>query len=70
MNQLLQPYPGQARLAHLEPGTWARANRLLLKKALAEFAHELLLEPINDDHAATHYQAKPSTPDVSALDHR
>ncbi|MEV6548194.1 IucA/IucC family siderophore biosynthesis protein [Streptomyces sp. NPDC051597] len=30
---------------HLTPGLWARANRLLIRKALAEFAHERLLEP-------------------------
>ncbi|MFK8910246.1 IucA/IucC family protein [Streptomyces sp. YS-3] len=30
---------------HLTPELWARANRLLVRKALAEFAHERLLEP-------------------------
>lgn len=32
-------------VAHLTPGNWARANRLLVRKALAEFAHERLLTP-------------------------
>ncbi|MFC4029921.1 IucA/IucC family protein [Streptomyces polygonati] len=30
---------------HLRPDTWAAANRLLVRKALAEFAHERLLVP-------------------------
>ncbi|MCO5988089.1 IucA/IucC family siderophore biosynthesis protein [Actinoallomurus spadix] len=32
-------------MAHLTPGRWAHANRLLVRKALAEFAHERLLAP-------------------------
>ncbi|MGW3911565.1 IucA/IucC family protein [Streptomyces sp. NPDC005070] len=32
-------------VAHLSPERWADANRLLLRKALAEFAHERLLTP-------------------------
>ncbi|MFG3701986.1 IucA/IucC family protein [Micromonospora sp. NPDC047620] len=32
-------------VAHLTPESWARANRLLVRKALAEFAHERLLAP-------------------------
>ncbi|MFJ5559606.1 IucA/IucC family protein [Streptomyces sp. NPDC093250] len=32
-------------VAHLSPHRWARANRLLLRKALAEFAHERLITP-------------------------
>ncbi|MFG2717082.1 IucA/IucC family protein [Streptomyces sp. NPDC048416] len=37
-------------LPHLTPGLWAEANRLLIRKALAEFAHERLLipEPLGD----------------------
>ncbi|MEU9508659.1 IucA/IucC family siderophore biosynthesis protein [Micromonospora sp. NPDC048170] len=34
-----------ASVAHLTPGNWAHANRLLVRKALAEFAHERLLAP-------------------------
>lgn len=34
-----------AAAAHLDPDTWARVNRHLLRKALAEFAHEQLLQP-------------------------
>ncbi|MFY1682743.1 IucA/IucC family protein [Micromonospora sp. WMMD730] len=34
-----------ASVAHLTPATWAHANRLLVAKALAEFAHERLIEP-------------------------
>ncbi|MFD5078287.1 IucA/IucC family protein [Streptomyces sp. NPDC058371] len=32
-------------VAHLSPERWAEANRLLIRKALAEFAHERLLAP-------------------------
>ncbi|MEU1464743.1 IucA/IucC family siderophore biosynthesis protein [Streptomyces sp. NPDC005727] len=35
-------------VAHLSPERWERANRLLLRKALAEFAHERLLTPEED----------------------
>ncbi len=31
--------------SHLAPDTWARANRHLVRKALAELSHERLLEP-------------------------
>ncbi|MFF4185835.1 IucA/IucC family protein [Streptomyces sp. NPDC001691] len=38
-------------VTHLTPELWAEANRLLVRKALAEFAHERLLtpEPLGDD---------------------
>ncbi|MGW8532019.1 IucA/IucC family protein [Nocardiopsis sp. NPDC055824] len=32
-------------VAHLSPDLWERANRLLVRKALAEFSHERLLTP-------------------------
>ncbi|MEV6051223.1 IucA/IucC family siderophore biosynthesis protein [Streptomyces sp. NPDC052107] len=32
-------------VAHLSPERWATANRLLIRKALAEFAHERLITP-------------------------
>ncbi|WP_353942726.1 IucA/IucC family siderophore biosynthesis protein [Streptomyces sp. HUAS MG91] len=32
-------------VSHLTPDHWAEANRLLIRKALAEFAHERLLTP-------------------------
>ncbi|MFF9812005.1 IucA/IucC family protein [Streptomyces sp. NPDC014006] len=32
-------------VAHLSPERWAEANRLLVRKALAEFAHERLITP-------------------------
>ncbi|MDH6461617.1 siderophore synthetase component [Micromonospora sp. A200] len=34
-----------ASVDHLTPGHWAEANRLLVRKALAEFAHERLITP-------------------------
>ncbi|KOT94258.1 IucA/IucC family protein [Streptomyces sp. NRRL F-4711] len=38
-------------VAHLSPERWERANRLLVRKALAEFAHERLLTPEPDGAA-------------------
>ncbi|WP_329195410.1 MULTISPECIES: IucA/IucC family protein [unclassified Streptomyces] len=41
-------------VSHLSPELWARANRALVRKALAEFSHERLLtpEPIGDERYA------------------
>ncbi len=41
-NNIVSP---QQAIAHIQPQTWATANRLLVRKALAEFSHELLLQP-------------------------
>lgn len=41
----------QNPVAHLTPERWARANRLLIRKGLAEFAHERLLTPEPDTAA-------------------
>lgn len=35
-------------VAHLSPERWEKANRLLMRKALAEFAHERLITPERD----------------------
>ncbi|MFJ9346772.1 IucA/IucC family protein [Streptomyces sp. NPDC101237] len=35
-------------VAHLSPDRWEKANRLLIRKALAEFAHERLITPERD----------------------
>jgi len=47
MNQLvhLPNAAGDLATEHLQAEHWARANRLLVKKALAEFSHEKLLSP-------------------------
>ncbi|MFF8813321.1 IucA/IucC family protein [Streptomyces pactum] len=51
--------------AHLTPELWARAGRQLIRKALAEFAHERLLDPrplpgggwsVRSDDGATEYR--------------
>ena len=52
--------PGAA-VAHLDPVTWAEANRMLLAKALGEYSHERLLEP--EPIGADRYQLP--TPDGS-----
>ncbi|GGV56397.1 IucA/IucC family protein [Streptomyces griseoloalbus] len=62
-------------VAHLSPHRWARANRLLIRKALAEFAHERLLTPeatggggyvVRSDDGLTRYSF---TATIRALDH-
>ncbi|MFJ8590816.1 IucA/IucC family protein [Streptomyces sp. NPDC093598] len=61
-------------VAHLSPHRWARANRLLIRKALAEFAHERLITPEEDgeqyvvrsDDGATSYRFSAAR---RALDH-
>ncbi|MGV9598111.1 IucA/IucC family protein [Streptosporangium sandarakinum] len=63
-----------AAIAHLVPEHWERANRLLVRKALAEFAHERLLTPVPDgdgfsvrgDDGAVEYRF---TARMYALDH-
>ncbi|MFI0896766.1 IucA/IucC family protein [Streptomyces sp. NPDC020983] len=40
------PAPVPAAVDHLTPAAWQRATRRLLAKALGEFAHERLLEPV------------------------
>ncbi|MEV0091711.1 IucA/IucC family siderophore biosynthesis protein [Streptomyces sp. NPDC050738] len=60
---------------HLTPALWAEANRLLVRKALAEFSHERLLAPrplgdaryaVTSDDGATEYRF---TATVLTLDH-
>ncbi|MEV8125259.1 IucA/IucC family siderophore biosynthesis protein [Streptomyces sp. NPDC085944] len=63
-------------VAHLSPARWERANRLLIRKALAEFTHERLLTPerepdgaaytVRADDGKTAYRF---TATVRALDH-
>lgn len=38
---------------HLQPDTWAIANRALARKALAEFTHERLFEPVTSGEGYT-----------------
>lgn len=49
-----QPLTPQDAVAHLTPDRWEHANRLLIRKALAEFSHERLLtpKPVADDEPA------------------
>ncbi|MEU9860496.1 IucA/IucC family siderophore biosynthesis protein [Streptomyces sp. NPDC047971] len=62
-------------VAHLTPARWADANRALIRKGLAEFTHERLLNPqelgdgrykVLSDDGATEYRF---TADRFALDH-
>jgi siderophore synthetase component len=45
-----------AAVDHLTPERWAAANRLLVRKALAEFAHERLITP--EPQGAGHYRVR------------
>ncbi|MFF7879415.1 IucA/IucC family protein [Streptomyces sp. NPDC020794] len=62
-------------VAHLSPERWERAGRLLVRKALAEFAHERLITPqadgdggyvVRSDDGLTRYRF---TATLRALDH-
>ncbi|MFF4758978.1 IucA/IucC family protein [Streptomyces sp. NPDC001292] len=61
-------------VSHLSPERWETANRLLIRKALAEFTHERLLAPrpdgdhyvVHTDDGRTHYRF---TAVRRALDH-
>ncbi|MDQ0581189.1 IucA/IucC family protein [Streptomyces rishiriensis] len=61
-------------VAHLSPERWEKANRLLVRKALAEFAHERLITPeekdgrfvVRSDDGLTYYRF---TATRHALDH-
>ena len=61
-------------VAHLSPERWEKANRLLIRKALAEFAHERLITPeeqgegyvVRSDDGLTRYSF---TATRRALDH-
>lgn len=62
-------------VAHLSPERWDQANRLLIRKALAEFTHERLITPersagdayvVRSDDGETEYRF---TATVRALDH-
>ncbi|MFI2734458.1 IucA/IucC family protein [Streptomyces sp. NPDC018711] len=62
-------------VAHLTPERWAAANRALIRKGLAEFAHERLIDPrelgesryrVLSDDGTTEYRF---TADRFALDH-
>ena len=45
MNTLDHVVSPQQSVSHLQPQAWKKANTLLVRKAIAEFCHELLLEP-------------------------
>ncbi|MFI2710849.1 IucA/IucC family protein [Micromonospora sp. NPDC018662] len=64
-----------ASVDHLTPTAWSTANRLLVRKALAEFAHERLITPepagdgwwtVHGDDGAVEYRF---AAEVLALDH-
>ncbi|MFD9909206.1 IucA/IucC family protein [Streptomyces sp. NPDC059063] len=67
--------PLSEAVTHLTPERWAEANRLLIRKALAEFAHERLLTPedcgagryvVRSDDGLTRYRFRAR---LFALDH-
>ena len=45
MNKLDNVVSPQQSTQHIQPKVWQQANRLLVKKALCEFSHELLIQP-------------------------
>lgn len=56
--------------SHLQPSTWAAVNRHLVAKALAEFSHELLLQPVpleRHDKGWESYSVQADDPDIEYL---
>lgn len=48
----------QQATAHLTPDVWRNANRMLVRKALAEYAHELIIEPQRIGDAPDEHHAR------------
>ncbi|CAB3791859.1 Aerobactin synthase [Paraburkholderia ultramafica] len=48
----------QQAAAHLTPDVWRNANRMLVRKALAEYAHELIIEPQRIGEAPGEHHAR------------
>lgn len=42
MKQIISP---EKTIEHLTPESWAKSNLYLIQKALAEFAHEMIINP-------------------------
>jgi siderophore synthetase component len=59
----------QQATAHLSPEVWSNANRMLVRKALAEYAHELIVEPrrVGDATGADHARYEVKSDDGTAL---
>lgn len=55
-----QPY---LATSHLQPELWAHVNRLLLRKAISEFCHESLLQPLLQTQTGdwAEYELRPQT---------
>ncbi|WP_459212330.1 GNAT family N-acetyltransferase [Aquimarina rhabdastrellae] len=45
MNTINNTVSPQQAIAHIQPEVWKKANRLLIKKSICEFSHELLITP-------------------------
>ncbi len=56
-------------IKHISPQNWAYANRMHIRKAISEFAHELLITPvaINDDGKWKEYQINADQTDIIYL---
>ncbi|GAA0558283.1 IucA/IucC family protein [Chitinophaga japonensis] len=65
--QTFNPVSPQEAVAHLQPAVWARVNRLHLRKILAEFAHEQIIQPALQETADGwgHYVLAAGTADTS-----
>ncbi|CAL2085194.1 Transcriptional regulator [Tenacibaculum sp. 190524A05c] len=56
MNTIDNVVSPQQSTQHIQPAVWEQANRLLIKKALCEFSHELLIEPEIQNHLENGYK--------------
>ncbi|WP_103071601.1 IucA/IucC family protein [Aquimarina sediminis] len=62
-----KPIETEVNLDHLTPIAWKEVNRALVKKAISEFSHELLLEPkfLRKEKEWGHYVLASNTPGVT-----
>lgn len=65
MKTAYTPSPTE-NLQHITPKYWERANRILLRKALSEFSHELLIQPKQNIDETSYFLP---TPEGNAVYH-
>ncbi len=67
MNTLDNAVSPQQSVAHMQPQLWDKVNTLLIKKAICEFSHELLIQPEilkNKEEGWNSYALKTDNPNI------
>ncbi|MDY8135933.1 GNAT family N-acetyltransferase [Aquimarina sp. 2201CG5-10] len=59
-------YQSKSTITHLHPETWKKVNIALVRKAISEFSHELVLQPqkINENEEGTLYALVSDIPEI------